>query len=89
MRYIYDFVEIYLLYVISTFTLYHISQGEDVRHSMTTNIIVASPTFIRLVLGIADDFEMPHFTPFTLASCLFNLESFVANFVEMSESIPC
>ena len=27
---------------------------------MSTNIAVASPTFIRLVLGLANDCEMPH-----------------------------
>ena len=56
---------------------------------MTTNIKVASPTFIRLVLGVANDCKMPHFTPITLASCLFSPESFVAIFVGRSKSILC
>ena len=42
-----------------------------------------------LVLGVANDCEMPHFTAITLASCLFSPESFVAIFVGRSESIPC
>ena len=67
----------------------HISQGDDVRHSMITNITVASPTFIRLVLRVAKDCKISHFTPITLASCLFSPESFVAIFVGRSESIPC
>ena len=44
---------------------------------------------LRLVLGIASDCKMPHFTPITLASCLFSPESFVGIFVGRSESTPC
>ena len=69
--------------------MYHISQGDDVRHSMTTNITVASPTFTHLVLGVANDCEMPHFTSITLASWLFSPETLVAIFVGRSKSIPC
>ena len=64
--------------------MHHISQGDYVRHSMTKN-----STFVSLVLGAANDCEMPHFTPFTLASCLFNPENCVVIFVGRSESIPC
>ena len=66
--------------------MYHISQGDDRGPSKTTNITVASSTFVRLALGVANDCEMPHFTPIILASCFFSPERFVAIFFGRSES---